>query len=212
MRVWTIMKKEIYVGAIKVRLAIPRNPMNEYQYDTGTTHHTTNELHRLSDIKEINLEVEGHDGKKSICTKQGTLILKHNGRKIYLKETLYDPTYSNLISGQRISKNHCLEVNTKNRTAQLKIGQKIIYKMRRDIRGGLWIKPEDGNVKIKISEVSELHERYGHISFDTLKSLPECPKFYMRPQCEAYEKGKATKPLSKKPSENGSKNPNHTTS
>jgi hypothetical protein len=186
--------EEICVGAIKVRLAIPGNHRNEYQYDTSTTHHTTNKLYRISDIKEINLEVEEHDGKKSICMKQGTLILKHNGCKIHLKETLYDPTYSNLISSQRISKNLCLEVNTKNRTAQLKIGQNIIYKMTRDIRGGLWIKPEDRNTKIKMSEVSELHERYEHISFDTLKSLLECPKFYMRPQCEASEKGKATKP------------------
>jgi hypothetical protein len=108
--------------------------------------HTTQQIDSIdSDVKEINLEVEGHNGKKSICTKQGTLILKHNGRKIHLKETLYDPTYSNLISGHRISENHCLGVNTTNRTAQLKIGQKIIYKMRRSIREGLWVKPEAGN-------------------------------------------------------------------
>jgi hypothetical protein len=47
---------------------------------------------------------------------------------------------------------------------------------------------------VKTSEVSELHERYGHISFNTLKSLPECPKFHTKPRCEACEKGKATKP------------------
>jgi transposase InsO family protein len=47
---------------------------------------------------------------------------------------------------------------------------------------------------VKTSEVSELHERYGHISFDALKSLPECPKFDIKPRCEACEKGKATKP------------------
>jgi hypothetical protein len=136
------------IGTIKIRSAIPGNPTDEYQYDTGATHHTTNELHRLTDIKELNLEVEGHDGKKSICKKQGTLIFKHNGRQIQLKETLYDPTYSNLISGQRVSENHCLEANIKNGTANLRIGPKIIYKMRRDIQGGLWIKPENGKQRV----------------------------------------------------------------
>jgi hypothetical protein len=48
-----------------------------------------------------------------------------------------------------------------------------------------------------MSEASELHERYGHISFDILKSLPECPKFYTKPQCKAGEKGKAIKPPAK---------------
>jgi hypothetical protein len=48
----------IYVGAIKIRLAIPGNPTDEYQYDTYATHHTTNEFHRLCNIKELNLEVE----------------------------------------------------------------------------------------------------------------------------------------------------------
>jgi hypothetical protein len=45
----------------------------------------------------------------------------------------------------------------KDGTTDLKIGQKIIYKMRTDIRGGLWIKPDE-NAKIKMSEVSGLHE------------------------------------------------------
>jgi hypothetical protein len=64
--------------------------------------------------------------------------------------------------------------------------------MRRDTRG-LWVKPEIENVKIKMFEVSELHEWYAYISIDTLKFLPECQKFYTKPRCEAYEKEKTTK-------------------
>jgi hypothetical protein len=79
-----------------------------YILTTGTTYHTKNEVHRLSNIKEINLEVEGYNDKKSIYKKQDTLPFKHNGCEIRLKETLYDPAYSNLISGQRISENYCL--------------------------------------------------------------------------------------------------------
>jgi CHAT domain-containing protein len=43
--------------------------------------------------------------------------------------------------------------------------------------------------------LSKLHERYGDISFDTLKALPECPNFNIKnkPCCKACEKGKATK-------------------
>jgi hypothetical protein len=43
-------------------------------------------------------------------------------------------------------------------------------------------------------EVSEFHERHGHISFDTLQSLPERPKVYTKPRCEACEKGKTKSP------------------
>jgi hypothetical protein len=167
----------------------------EYQYDTGTTHHTTNEFHRLSEVEEVNIEVEAHGGTKPISKKRGTLAFRHNGRGVRLKDTLYDPTYSSLISGQRITENYCLEVNSEKRTAKLKVGQKVIYKMRRSQRRAR-VKPDGNKIMpvVKTSEVSELHERYGHISFNTLKSLPECPKIPYQTRCEACEKGKATKP------------------
>jgi len=44
-----------------------------------------------------------------------------------------------------------------------------------------------------------LHERYGHISYDTLRTLPEFLKNKKEKiRCEACEKGKATKPPSPK--------------
>jgi len=44
-----------------------------------------------------------------------------------------------------------------------------------------------------------LHERYGHIFYDTLRTLPEFPKDWKEKiRCEACEKGKATKPPSPK--------------
>jgi hypothetical protein len=143
------------------------NKLGEYQYDTATSHHTTNELHRLHDIEEISLAVEAHDGTKSICRKRGTLIFRHNGREMKHVDTLYDPTYSNLISGQRMPDEHCLDI--KKKTAELKEGNKIIYKMRKDNRGALWIRPEDKipvkapaekTVSVQKSALSELHERY----------------------------------------------------
>ena len=76
------------------------------------------------------------------------------------------------------------------------IGQKMIYTMTKDSNGALWVKPDEILEKAKIykSQLSELHERYGHISFETLKTLPECPSFNIIPRCEACEQGKATKP------------------
>jgi hypothetical protein len=50
-------------------------------------------------------------------------------------DTLYDPTYSNLISGQRIPEEHCL--NIKKKTVELKEGNRIIYKMQKDNQGAL---------------------------------------------------------------------------
>ena len=70
--------------------------------------------------------------------------------------------------------------------------------MKRDEHGGLWVKPEDNIGKVNYSSndsISELYVRYGHISFDTLKTLPECLKFDKAPRYKACEKEKATKPL-----------------
>jgi len=62
-----------------------------FQYDTGTSHHTTNQLKLLRNIKQINLPVEAHDGTKSICHTKGTLEIIHNGRTIKHEDCLYDP-------------------------------------------------------------------------------------------------------------------------
>ena len=45
----------------------------------------------------------------------------------------------------------------------------------------------------------DLHERYGHISFDTLKSLPEGQIYHGKsaPRCEACIAGKSVKPQAK---------------
>jgi hypothetical protein len=68
----------VYVGVVRIKIAIPGNLTGEYQYDTGTTHHTTNEFRRLSEVEEVNIEVGAHDGTKSICKKRGTLTFRHN--------------------------------------------------------------------------------------------------------------------------------------
>ena len=49
------------------------------------------------------------------------------------------------------------------------------------------IEPQQGQERQKESSLIELHERYGHISFETLKSLPEAQKFrgISAPKCEA---------------------------
>jgi hypothetical protein len=67
--------------------------------------------------------------------------------------------------------------------------------MIRDTRGGLWVAPDNSMAKVgRIEAVKELHERYRHISYDTLRSLLECPNFEEKPRCETCEKGKAEKP------------------
>jgi hypothetical protein len=121
-------------------------------------------------------------------------------------DTLYDPSYSNLISGQRMPDEHCFDI--KKKIAELKEGSRIIYKMRKVNRGALSIRPEDKipvkapakkTLLVQKLALSELYEKYGHISFDSLKNLPKCPKFNIKnkPRCKAYEKGKAIKPAAK---------------
>ena len=80
----------------------------------------------------------------------------------------------------------------------------MLYKGERDDMGGIWIK-RTASAKISKASASEdimdLHKRYGHISFNTILSLPECPKpppDWKKPRYEACEAGKTTKPPSPK--------------
>jgi len=73
-----------------------------------------------------------------------------------------------------------------------------IFDLEIDSLGGVWIR-EEWRVNIKHTQgdtIKHIHERYGYISFDSLKTLPEFPKKFQGPypRCEACEKGKATKP------------------
>jgi len=71
-----------------------------YEYDTASTHHSTNEYNRLTDVQHnLSINVTRHDGSKSICKIMGILVFRHNGRNICHQECLYDPSYSNIISG-----------------------------------------------------------------------------------------------------------------
>ena len=55
-----------------------------------------------------------------------------------------------------------------------------------------------GNLKGRKGEAREIYERYGHISCDTLKNLPNFPKIDKQyPRCEACEKGTTRKPQAK---------------
>ena len=55
------------------------------------------------------------------------------------------------------------------------------------------------NVLVNKVTLMDLHEGYGHISFNTLKSLPEGQKYRGKtvPKCEACIAGKSTKPAAK---------------
>ena len=188
----------IYIDMIHVKLTSSTAIIGCYEYDTAASHHTSHDLHRMYDLHDVHLKVTAHDGATTFCKKQGTLILWHNGKEMHLHETLYDPSFSNLISGQRIKGKHILTIHDDH--AELGIGQKVIYRMTRDRNGALWIQPDDSSYVQYVAGASnpvyDLHKRYGHIAYDALRALPECPPFTQKPYCQACEKGKATKPVS----------------
>ena len=166
-----------------------------FQYDTGTSHHTTNDLTLLKNVKDVSLPVEAHDGTIRTCHKQGTLEFTHQGKTIRYPDCLYDPSFSNLVSGQRLGDH---DIKARGKTATIKMGNRVVYTAERDKQGGMWIKI--GNVSSK-DTIMDLHQRYGHISFNTILSLPECPKpptNWKKPRCIACEAGKTTKPPSPK--------------
>lgn len=136
----------ISIAYIRVRTAGTtfHDNMGHYIYGTGASHSTTNQLWRLSSIREVNLKVKAHDGSTTTCTKIGTLTMNHNGRILKHHETLYGATFSNLISGQRI-KDH--DVKARGNSVEIKVNGKILYKMTRDDDGAAWIIPQDTGSK-----------------------------------------------------------------
>ena len=174
------------------------NRTGQYEFDTGAQVHTTNELWRLTDLRP-GRTITACNGTKTTAVHEGTLKMEHNGRDIILKNVLYPPTFYNLISGQRVKNielrrdnTHGLRVFTENEP---------LYTIDQDSHGTMWIRPTDTYVSVNKATLMELHERYGHISFDTLKSLPEVAQKYhgkTAPKCEACIAGKSTKPPAKR--------------
>ena len=111
---------------------------------------------------------------------------------------MYHPSFYNLISGQRVK-----NVELKRDPSGLKVctNGEALYEIEQDTHGTMWIRPDDNQPAQTIKKVTlmDLHERYGHISFDTLKSLPEAQKYHKKPapKCEACIAGKSTKPATK---------------
>ena len=71
--------------------------------------------------------------------------------------------------------------------ATIKIGKKVAYQVEKDNQGGMWIEGTPRIAKISVDDqILDLHERYVHISFNTILSLPECPKpspEWKKPRC-----------------------------
>ena len=129
--------------------------------------------------------------------------MTHEGRDIILKNVMYHPDFYNLISAQRVK-----DIELKKDSAKLRVftNGEAHYTISQDANGIMWIKPDDQkkttDTYVSVNKVTlmDLHERYGHISFDTLKSLPEGQKYYGKtaPKCEACIAGKSTKPPARK--------------
>jgi len=143
-----------------------------FEFDTASTHHTTNNLDLLTDIQNnLSMKITGHDHSTSICDTMGTLPIKHNGINMKLEKCLYKLTYSNIISGLRMPQNY--DQKTQRSESIITSGGKVLYKIERQ-EDGLWIKTEAYNSKARINSVKgkelaiSLHERYGHVSYDTL--------------------------------------------
>ena len=178
-----------------------------YEYDTGAQTHTTNEKRRLIKPQPYTNGVQGHDGHITQAELIGDISLPHGGKNIILRNVLYSPRFSNLISGLRSSKT-CSLTRSGN-LATLRVEDKNVYQMEAD-QNGLWIKPDDlehitpvkekriVTLKVNSNKLQELHERYGHLSFPALKKLPEAknipPQEFAKVECIACIKGKSNKP------------------
>ena len=183
---------------------VSQDRTGQYEFDTGAQVHTTNELWRLTDLKP-GRTITACNGTKTTALHEGTLRMRHNERDIVLKNVLYHPSFYNLISGQRIRGD--FDIKGRGSNVNVCIHEETLYLAERDNAGTMWIKPNDQPGEVTSTYVPankvtlmDLHERYGHISFDTLKSMPEGQKYQRKtaPKCEACIAGKSTKPPARK--------------
>ena len=65
----------------------------------------------------------------------------------------------------------------------------------------MWIQPDNifEITNLNQANLMDLHERYGHVSFDTFLSLPEAQKIENpeKQHCDACAEGKSVKPASR---------------
>ena len=117
------------VSVCMIKIGKAKTRKGWFQYDTETSHHTTNDLSLLKNVQNVSLPVEAHDGSIHTCHKQGTLKITHNGKTIEHPDCLYDPSFSNLVSGQRL-RDH--GIKARGTTATIKIGNQVVYTAERD--------------------------------------------------------------------------------
>jgi transposase InsO family protein len=194
----------IYNTASNENESISTTQLNRFEWDTGASDHTTNRLDIMTDVQDVETRVRGHDGSVTISPKRGTIRFKHQGRSITLTNVLYHPMYSNLISASQHP--GYTPVAEENKPATISIKGKVIYNITID-KGKLWIIPDnEGKISVINSDqdVKELHERYGHLSFNAIYSLPEMKNVKRNMiYCEACEQGKSTKPAARNHGQKG---------
>ena len=191
------------LGGVKIGMVrvgkLKRQNSGWYEFDTGAQAHTTNEKWRLSNIQP-GRNITGFNGTTTTSECQGTMTMRHNGRDIILKNVQYHPRFCNLISGQKLPE-FALTCGKEGTQVTINKGD-ILYQISRDINGTMWVIPEDTKIvtlKVNKETLQGLHERYGHISFETLKSLPEAKGLsgLGTGTCMACLKSKSTNPPSK---------------
>ena len=111
--------QRLFVRMIKATGSVRRPGW--YEYNTGAQVHTTNEQNRLLNAKPYTgVGIQGHDGHTTKAELIGDIELPHNGHIVVLRNVLYHPSFSNLISGLRSTK-HCSVLTRKDGKAVLSI-------------------------------------------------------------------------------------------
>ena len=174
-----------------------------FEFDSGAQAHTTNQEWRLINKRPTTATITTSNRTRTQAKWEGEVILHTPlGRKVTLNNVLYHPSFYNLVSGQ-LQENFTIEAHNNNFT--VRVEGNVLYYGIRDSKGMMWINPGDETRKTGNSlqqnkvTLQDLHERYGHISYNLIKSLPEAKRVSGQPEpCKACQKGKNTKPPARK--------------
>ena len=190
------------IGKLRINMLrvgrVKRQNAGWYEFDTGAQAHTTNEKWRLTDIK-LGQNITGFNGTTTTSECSGTMTMRHGGRDIILKGVQSHPHFCNLISGQKLQN---FTLTSDQEGTRVEVDNDTLYHISRGITGTMWVIPEDTKIitlKVNKETLQGLHERYGHISFDNLKNLPEAKGLpgTGTGTCTACLESKSTKPASK---------------
>lgn len=137
--------------------------------DSGASHHYTNNLNIMTNVRDINEIVLQADSGTIELQKCGDVILRSQNIDLTLKDVRWSHKFStNLISISRLTKNHAT-VHFHEQYAKVTNNDKLIMSACRI--GQLYVADVNNVSMVMLTKNDHTHARLGHMNFNSIERL-----------------------------------------